>query len=128
MLDMVTVKRWMPYRRDANNFHLPKSEISQLATFKLRVAIALTKSGKPVGVLKRGRPPSAEASAKTKRVERPTQAWPEAPVRSDNIGHWPKVEDKKKGCSGKTNILCMRCKVDLCLNNHNNCFVEFHTG
>lgn len=90
------------------------------------------KSGKPIGILKRGRPSSAEASAKSRKVERPMQTRPEKPIRLDNVGHLPKVDDvrrqcKKEGCHGRTNILCMKCKVNLCLNNRNNCFADFHT-
>ncbi|MFV0329690.1 MAG: hypothetical protein ACK5KL_07705 [Dysgonomonas sp.] len=132
MIDMVIVNSWMLYRRDASNLHLPRSEISQLAIFKLRAAVALMKTGKPVGGLKRGRPSVAETSARPGKVEKPRQAWPEAPVRFDNTGHWPLIEElrrqcKKKGCSGRTNIICMKCKVNLCLNKNNNCFLEFHT-
>lgn len=130
MVDMLLVNSWMLYGRDVNNLQLPKSEISQLATFKLRAAIALMKSGKPVGGLKGGRPASTEAPS-AKKVER--SARPEAPVKLDNVGHLPKVEEprrqcKKDGCTGKINILCIKCKVNLCLNNHNNCFIDFHTG
>ena len=56
MVDMLLVNSWMLYRRDASNLKLPRSEISQLATFKLRAAVALMKSGKVLGGLKRGRP------------------------------------------------------------------------
>jgi len=48
----------------------------------------------------------------------------------DNVGHWPEIRDsrkmcKKTGCSGKTNVCCSKCDINLCLNSTNNCFKNF---
>lgn len=66
IIDMVIINSWKLYKRDANNLHLPGSKILQLSTFKLRIAVALMKSGKPEGGLK-GRRLSAESSAKARK-------------------------------------------------------------
>lgn len=131
MIDMVIVNSWLLYRRDANNLRLPKSEILSLAPFKLRVAISLMREGKNVGGIKRGKRKSCEDGVKKQKLGRPFQSLPEKPIRFDNVGHWPKIEKGRRvcklpSCKGKTNVLCEKCNINLCLNSTNNCFVEFH--
>jgi len=132
MIDMVVVNSWLLYKRDAINLKLPKSEILALAPFKLRVANCLMKEGKPCTATKRGRPSmqSSSGNSATKRG-RPCQTLPEKAIRFDNVGHWPEIRDgrkmcKKPGCSGKTNVCCSKCNINLCLNSTNNCFKNFH--
>lgn len=54
--------------------------------------------------------------------------------RYDNIGHLPNVDDiksptrcKMEGCRLKSHVVCIKCKVHLCLRLANNCFLKFHT-
>ena len=133
MIDMVLVNSWLLYKRDALHLQLPKSEVIPLAYFKIRVAFSLMMAGKECN-RKRGRPslqdPTA-ATAKVSKCGRP-QSLPDNSIRYDSVGHWPSVEEqrktcKRKGCSGKTNIACSKCKVNVCLNGKQNCFVQFHT-
>lgn len=55
-------------------------------------------------------------------------------IRYDKTGHLPAVDSRKtkptrcklEGCTRKTTILCMKCKVHLCVRPDTNCFQIFH--
>ena len=134
MIDMVLVNSWLLYRRDPLHLQLPKSEVIPLAYFKIKVAFSLIMAGKESS-RKRGRPSLPDPTAVTAKVAkcgRPFQPLPDSSIRYDSVGHWPCVEEqrrtcKRKGCTGKTNIACSKCKVNVCLNGKQNCFVQFHT-
>ena len=130
---MTIVNCWLIYRRDAETMKLAKTEVLALAQFKLRIAEALVKEGKTLDSKKRGRPSLDDSKIEPpSRKGRSHNALPEKSVRLDNVGHLPVVEDvrrmcKNPGCNGKTNVKCIKCDVNLCLNNRNNCFLDFHT-
>ena len=133
MIDMTIVNSWLLHRRDASNLMLPRSKILALAWFKLRVAECLMKEGKSCSANKRGRPSLSSASdCLPPKRGRPFQTLPDPAIRFDDVAHWPKVNHQRKmcknpGCSGKTNISCLKCQVNLCLNNTNNYFLKFYT-
>lgn len=87
-----------------------------------------------MGGLKTERPSLESRNNEQKSKKgRPCQALPEKSIRFDNIGHLPSLENirrvcKKPGCTGKTNVLCSKCKVNLCFNINNNCFANFHSN
>lgn len=66
---IVIVNSWMLYRKDACNLHLSQSEVSSLASFKLKVAFSLVQSGKATGELERGRPSPTNCSSKNPKWE-----------------------------------------------------------
>ena len=116
MIDMVLVNSWLLYRRDALHLQLPKSEVIPLTYFKIKIAFSLMMAGKE----------------STRKCGRHPQPLPDNSIRYDSVGHWPSVEEqrrtcKRKGCTGKTNIACSKCKANLCLNGKQNSFVQFHT-
>ena len=134
MIDMILVNSWLLYKRDALHHQLPKSKVIPLAFFKIKVAFSLIMAGKQCSC-KRGRPSLPDAptlTPKPAKVGRPLQSLPDPPIRYDSVGHWPTVEEqrrmcKRRGCSGKTNIVCSKCKINLCLNGKQNCYIQFHT-
>ena len=126
MLDMALTNSWLLYRRDAAKLNLRKKDVRSLLKFKLSVAHALVKKGK-VPMNKRGRPSSEGQSPTAKRG----RSSPEDIIRFDQFGHFPDVEKKRnrcknKNCSGKTQFVCIKCKVNLCWTTTSNCFSKFH--
>ena len=95
------------------------------AVFKLQVSSDLLQAGK--AARKRGRP---QAPPKRK-PSRHHSAMPTQTARYDKVDHFPSVDKvrrmcKNDKCSGKTNIACSKCKVNLCLNSRANSFALFH--
>lgn len=65
------------------------------------------------------------------RSKRQTKTRPSEEIRYDQLGHWPEiVVDNKRckleNCQFKSRHYCLKCKVNLCLNNQRNCFKQFH--
>lgn len=64
---------------------------------------------------------------------RPGETRPEAEITRDGFGHFPAHDEglgtrcKMMGCSGRTRIKCIKCKVHLCLTKNKNCCLAFHT-
>ena len=98
-----------------------------LKDFRCSIAQALTKAGKG-SVRKRGRPTLDDNSPAEKSHRVVT--GPIMDVHFDGLRHWPTHTDQKQRCqycsSGYSRIFCSKCKVSLCLNKNNNCFMRFH--
>ena len=127
LVDVTLLNSWNCYRRDATFLNIPKSSILKFAEFKIRVASDLMQAGKPNSLKKRGRP---QTTPKLKKA-RNFCIMPQPGARFDEIDHFPFVDKvrrmcKNDGCSGKTNIVCPKCKVNLCLHSKANCFAQFH--
>lgn len=65
-------------------------------------------------------------SQTSKREERPPKC-----KRFDDTGHYPVVDAhptrcKLEHCKLKSNVLCLKCNVHLCLKLGRNCFHQFH--
>ena len=87
MIDMSIVNAWLLYRRSADHLQLPKKQVMSLALFKLRLAIALMKSGKSCVRSKRGRPSSTPEPPTKRKAIGCIQVLPEPSVRYDEMGH-----------------------------------------
>ncbi len=135
MLDMICVNSYLLYHRDCNSLGLPSKKQHDLLAFKSIIAQGLISQGKDI-VRKRGRPnilPTIDNAFNAKKRRGPTKAIPITDIRTDGIGHWPKVVEerqrcKKPNCACKTNVICRKCNVHLCLNKNNDCFTDFHTN
>ncbi len=67
----------------------------------------------------------------------PRQKWkllPNAGLRHYGAIHLPEMVDKthasrcrRSGCKSKTYVMCMKCKVFLCVSKKGNCFLKYHT-
>ncbi|XP_025190428.1 LOW QUALITY PROTEIN: piggyBac transposable element-derived protein 1-like [Melanaphis sacchari] len=90
---------------------------------------------------KRGRPTSSPSSSTRSADSRsPTPAKissktlefrPTEGVSKDLFGHFPRYDDKKeatrcknKKCTGKTHVVCNKCKIHLCFTQKKNCFSD----
>ncbi|CAF1264246.1 unnamed protein product [Didymodactylos carnosus] len=121
------------YRRQCSQLRLPKNEIRSLLEFRIDVAEALLKTSIPTQPKQRGRPSLRIRSQEENSTEKPRRSsirLPPIVVQHDGVNHWPATTGKGRcrfpGCSGKSTILCSKCKVRLCLNTRNNCFIAFH--
>ena len=69
---------------------------------------------------------------KKKKISNATHPIPLKDIRLDRVGHFPAVSQNRQtcklpGCQSKVNFHCIKCKVYLCCNNKQNCFLKFHT-
>ena len=127
MFDMAVVNLWLLYKRDANSLGTARKDTLQLASFKIQVAFALIKANKPNNGMKRGRPNSAKEDVKIKT----RSAVVLNSIRYDQVSHFPVIEDKRNrckngNCTGRTNVACKKCNVNLCLSKDEKCFVKFY--
>ncbi|KAK3895427.1 hypothetical protein Pcinc_000878 [Petrolisthes cinctipes] len=130
MIDMAINQAWLLYRRDYETKRIPQEKRHPLLSFRMAVFESLIRTGK---IVKRGRPSSNEKTADPpkKRRQQMSQVRPLMDVRLDKVGHFPEVRNprlycKRLGCKGRTNIRCIKCNVNLCLNMRNNCYLQFH--
>lgn len=132
MLDMVMNNAWLLYRRDYQEKGITTEKRHTLLSFRMSVSESLTKEGKDItNQVKRGRPSLTERYVEPPKKRASNQVRPGHDVRFDEVGHWPEVRNsrnfcKNMGCTGRTNVACLKCNVNLCLNNRNNCFLAFH--
>ncbi|KAJ8710249.1 hypothetical protein PYW07_009615 [Mythimna separata] len=130
-IDLVCVNSWLLWRRSMKdkNIYLP------LLDFKLMLADVLMHQEAKVftpTTRNRGRPlnqDNIENIIKNKRRRR--LDMPPVEVAEDGINHWPewkldRQRCKMQGCGQKSQVMCTKCKVYLCLNKDRNCYTQFH--
>ena len=100
-LDEAVVNGWLRYQRHMEQNKVDKKAIQPLRNFRATIAHALPKKG---------------------YIE---------DAHYDNIANWQIYSEKNMRCklcvTGFTRIKSSKCELGLCLNNNNNCFVDFHT-
>ncbi|XP_034533121.1 piggyBac transposable element-derived protein 3-like [Notolabrus celidotus] len=126
VLDLCIANAWLVYKRDCA---LLKQKPMSLKRFRLAVAHSLHQYNKPAS--KVGRPSlSSPPRQKKGYTPRPSRPKPQPDVRYDNLGHWPLHCDKRGRCNlcqkGVSRWRCQKCKVFLCLNSNQECFVAYH--
>ena len=131
MTDMTINQAWLLYRKDYESAGISEEKRHSLLSFRMSLSESLINAGK--GVPKRGRSSSNEKEAipPNKRAQNMCQIRPQKDVRLDQIGHFPEVKNprlycKAPGYKGRTNVRCIKCNTNLCLNERN-CFLKFHT-
>ncbi|KAM7298436.1 piggyBac transposable element-derived protein 2-like [Ixodes scapularis] len=129
-MNLAVVNAWLEYRKDADRQLILPSKQLDLLDFTLGVIEALAAAeSKPVA-RKRGRP--SDSPLQPSKQPRFAENRPVQDVRFDQMGHWPVHEDsrerrcKMERCTGKTRVMCDKCKVYLCLSKSRNCFKVFH--
>lgn len=142
LIDMAITNAYILYRRmqaelyaeqcaDSGNddgVPIPEPKLFELPQFRERIAAGLVSFAAKRGV---GRP-------------RPETPRPETPVttskhlvedlRYDGMDHTPMMVDKKMrrdckltGCKSKTQFMCKKCYLHLCITKDKNCFEAYHT-
>lgn len=141
--DMAVANSWLEYKQDAENMGIPKKDQKDLLHFKTTLAEELVMVGRFSPGKKRGRPTSSPSSStRSAECRSPTPAKtsskalefrPTEGVSKDLFGHFPAYDDKKeatrcknKKCTGKTHVVCNKCKIHLCFTPKKNCFSDFH--
>ncbi|KAJ8385616.1 hypothetical protein AAFF_G00184130 [Aldrovandia affinis] len=90
---------------------------------------------KPQAQKTRGRPstPTSPAEQEQPLLKQAMERHPLPEVQMDMMDHMPNYDDKLEGtrckqpfCSGKTQVYCDKCKVNLCFVPHRNCFKAAH--
>lgn len=124
LLDLSVINSWLLYVRIKREKFQPHLQLSK---FRLELAQSLCKYGQVVTPT-RGRPANSVKPKKSNAAKGPNQD-----VRLDSISHWPEYNQKRQrckmpGCKGFSFIQCIKCKVYLCLNKNNNCFMAYHNA
>lgn len=131
LIDFAVLQSYYEYKtRISPN---PEIEVMPYLDYRFRLAKTLIYASKTIQK-KKGRPSSANID---ENIAEPKKAKPEfqplQEIRFDHTDHLP-LHDQKKlsgrckfpGCSGKSHIICSKCKVHLCMNANNNCFYQYH--
>ncbi|KAG5881325.1 hypothetical protein JTB14_020278 [Gonioctena quinquepunctata] len=128
-IDLALVNSWLEYKQKAVALGIQRKKIMDLLAFRESVAEHLILFMSPP---KRGWPSSDIDSPIP--VKKKFEARPFIEMRYDGYNHIPIVDERKEnsrckleGCKNKTHMLCIKCKVHLCLMKGRNCFSKFHS-
>ena len=134
--DLALANSWLLYRKDLAVRGTPKKSIMQFLEFRMEVAktfLAQRHNDVPeedADLLEQ----VDDADLLEQGKKRPVKAVPHVSVRRRSNAHLPEVVSLKNaarcrltGCSGKTRVQCVTCKVFLCLQADCNCYRAFHT-
>ncbi|KAG1934670.1 piggyBac transposable element-derived protein 3 [Pimephales promelas] len=130
--DLALANSWLLYRKDHAICAGPKTRPIQFLQFRMEVAMTL---------LAQHHSADADLSAQSEEEEHSNQGvkrhvteLPHVSVRRRANAHLPEIISLKNamrcrqlGCTGRTRVRCMTCKVFLCLQTERNCFLAFHT-
>lgn len=122
LIDLSVVNAWILYRRVKS---ITKSgKPMSLCDFKDDISAGLM----TMAINKR-ETTSLSQNENNKKPYKPT-ARPADSTRFDCISHWPECIDKQNRCrqckNSHTKVLCVKCKVGLCLTKKKNCFTLYH--
>jgi hypothetical protein len=126
MLDLTVINSWILFKK------VTHKKISQ-KDFRKELAQTLCQLGKNISP-KRGRPSSSSTElAYPKKIKKSCVPKPPLPVRKDGIEHWPEYIQvrqrcKNYNCKSLTNVICIKCKMNLCFTTNRNCFKEYHVN
>lgn len=115
--DFACVNSWLEYKREQASANIPPKEVMDLLQFKIRIAEALIRMGKPI---KRniGHPKtSCENSPQIPKRHR-FEVRPIREIQNDRVDHMPEYDNNKEAsrckytsCKGKTHVYCLKCNV-----------------
>ncbi|XP_068082072.1 piggyBac transposable element-derived protein 3-like [Anabrus simplex] len=132
-VDFAVVNSWLEYRRDAQKAGILTKDILDLLEFRLQVAEAFVKVGKPCRGTKRGRPSTSPDYSPLSTKQQRKERRPLREVQTDTVDHLPEHDCKKEPtrckqvkCTQRSHIFCRKCEVHLCINRNRNCFALFH--
>ena len=135
--DIAFVQSWLLYLRDINFLSIPEIEWMPLRSFKMSIANSLLMKDKNQRERTPGRPSTSrlEKDLLAKKKKRgPVAAIPNKSICLDSFAHWPSYISNEKhgrcklpGCNKVTQVICSKCKVNLCFTAKANCFKYFHT-
>ena len=132
-IDVAVCASWIEYRKECIIRNIPQKSLLE---FKQLLGRSLTAISQKCS-RKRGRPSynsqnSPEIPPTTSKYVR-GEVRPLREVQYDGIDHFPHHDDcaptrcKQTKCTGRSRIMCKKCKVHLCLTKDRNCYLDFHT-
>ncbi|TDH12263.1 hypothetical protein EPR50_G00070150 [Perca flavescens] len=130
--DLALPNSWLLYRKDHAICAGPKTRPIQFLQFRMEVAKILLAQhhGADADLSTQ----SEEEEDSNQGVKRHVTELPHVSVRRRANAHLPEMIGLKNamrcrqlGCTGRTRVRCMTCKVFLCLQTERNCYSAFHT-
>ncbi|XP_052004312.1 piggyBac transposable element-derived protein 3-like [Xyrauchen texanus] len=128
--DLALANSWLLYRKDHAVCAGSKTRPIQFLQFRMEVAKILLAQhhGADADLSKQ-----SEEENSNQGVKRHVTALPHVSVRRRATAHLPEMIGLKNamrcrqlGCTGRTRVRCMTCKVFLCLQTERNCYSAFH--
>lgn len=132
--NLALLNSWLLYRQDIQENKNPSKANMKFLEFRMVVAqVFLTKHDILEAHVSYAEGQNAHPPQSRKRTR--VIPVPHVSVRTCSATHLPEVMDLKnsmrcrsQGCSGKSRVRCIKCKVFLCLQSERNCFATFHMG
>lgn len=131
LIELICCNSYMEMQEDFKLANITDKEYNTFLKFRKSVAISLINGywvERNVQTALEEAEQIRNDTLPTKRVKKPEKIF-----RYDMTNHYPKVEKVKDAqrcrmekCKGKTRILCLKCRVFLCLTAERNCFYNFH--
>ena len=132
--DLALANSWLLYRKDLAICAAPKKSIMQFLEFRTEMATTLLAQHHGQGSDADLSEQSEEEDNSNQGKKRPVTAVPHVLVRRRANAHLPEMISLKKaarcrvaGCTRRTRVRCVTCKVFLCLQGDRNCYTAFHT-
>ncbi|KAK1906732.1 PiggyBac transposable element-derived protein 3 [Dissostichus eleginoides] len=126
--DLALANSWLLYRIDLAIFAAPKKSIMQFLEFRTEMATTLLAQHHGQGSDADLSEQSEEEDNSNQGKKRPVKAVPHVSVRRRANAHLPEMISLKNaarcrvaGCTGRTRVRCVTCKVFLCLQGDRNC-------
>ena len=133
-VDLAIVNAWIGYRQDEIKRGTPQKDILQLMNFRLEVAqtyLAAAEEDSAEECEESDAEGDERASTSRRRCVVPVNA--PALCRS-GAKHLPEMTAfdhgmrcRNTGCTGKTKVRCVACRIFLCMTAECNCFLSYHT-
>lgn len=129
--DLALANSWLLYRKDHAICAGPKTKPIQFLEFRTEVAKILLAQhhGADADLSEQ-----LEEEDAQRGVKRQVTEVPHVSVRRRANAHLPEMMGLKNamrcrqpGCTGRTRVRCVTCKVFLCLQTERNCYSAFHT-
>ncbi|KAM8743645.1 piggyBac transposable element-derived protein 3-like isoform 2-T2 [Acanthopagrus schlegelii] len=129
--DLALANGWLLYRKDHAICAGPKTRPIQFLQFRMEVAKILLAQhhGADADISEQ-----SEEEDSNQGVKRHVTELPHVSVRRRANAHLPEMVGLKNamrcrqpGCTGRTRVRCVTCKVFLCLQTERNCYSAFHT-
>lgn len=128
-IDFAIVNSWIEYKMDCERSQILKKERMDLLAFRMKLADQLVRTPTTA---RRSTRLAPDDQADSKKTVRDKEYRTDKRVRYDDQGHYPeysktRLRCKLETCNLKSQMVCRKCKVHLCLNRNNNCFTAYHT-
>ncbi|TWW61042.1 hypothetical protein D4764_05G0011320 [Takifugu flavidus] len=129
--DLALANSWLLYRKDLKTCGAPRKSIMQFLEF--RMDVARTFLAQHHSQEEDADSPGLSDDDSSESKKHPVLAVPHVSVRRRANAHLPEMLNLKNaarcraaGCTGRTRVRCVTCKVFLCVQTERNCFLEFH--